>query len=119
MHQASALIIAHRIANPFGANDGVSRAYADDILLQLSKYHLRMKPGTRLKNVAFPVLLAMIEIPEMSTEKWEAMVFPNKAPLCIRRWEAFVNYARKERLKCFMGSLFDLFDAGPDFVALP
>lgn len=119
MYRLAGLLIIHRLLNPIGTRDDVASNYASSILVELSAYAASVGPGKSLPNVAFPILMAAFEIPEIQTEVWESMAMLHVASVCAAKMMTAVEHAWKERRHGFRGCIFDLVDRGPKFIVVP
>lgn len=119
MYQMAGLLIAHRILNPLGTLDDLASSYANSILLEFSKYSASVGPDTTLPYVAFPILMAAFEIPNVPNELWKSITLLSAAPVCAAQMLGIVEYVWIQRRFGFAGFIFDLVDDGPDFTVVP
>jgi hypothetical protein len=119
MYRTAALLVCHRILNPIGTLDDVAISYANSIMLDFSKYSALVGPVAILQNVAFPILMATLEISDVSKEIWKHVALSAAAPEFVAKISALVEYVWMERCCGFTGFIFDLVDNGPDFVVIP
>jgi len=119
LYRTASLLLIHRIINPIGTHDSVAISLANSILLEFSRYSAHTVPGLQVPYVAFPVLLATLEDPNVSMEIWESMPLLALAPICVGKIVAFVEYAWDKRRNGFEGFLYQLVDSGPEFIVVP
>jgi len=119
MYQMAGLLTAHRFLNPIGTLDDVANSYANSIMHIFSRYSALVGPGTRLHNIAFPILMAALEISSVPKEIWKGMTLLTLAPTCVAKMLTFVEYVWAERRCGSTRLIFDLIDSGPDFVVVP
>lgn len=119
MYRTSALLIVHRMLNPFGTGDDTAISLANSILHDFLQYQEMTGSAASLHNTAFPVLLASLEISDMPTVIWNSIAMFNLAPVCLAKMQALVESVWTTRLNGSRDYLFDLVDAGPDFVVVP
>jgi hypothetical protein len=121
MYRSAGLLIAHRTLNPFGTGDDLASSYAHAILFEFTKYQKAMKPdpGARLHNVAFPVLVASLEIPDIAQDVWDGITSLTVAPLCFAKMQALLACVWAERRAGSTSFMLDLVDDAPYFVVIP
>jgi hypothetical protein len=119
MYQSAGLLIAHRLVNPIGTQDDVAKWHASNIMLEFMRYPDLVGTEAQLQQVAFPILVAALELPDLPSEIWESIPLLKAAPICLAKLKAFVEYVWSERWKGYHGYMLDLVDQGPDFVVIP
>ena len=119
MYHTASLLIHHRVLNPLGTQDDRALWYANNIMADFDRFSALLVPGSSLKNVTFPVFLAMLETREASDELSKRSAWTNVAPRCVAKLSALIAHVWKNRDCGFVGFLFDLIDSGPEFVVLP
>jgi hypothetical protein len=119
MYHKTGLLICHRVLNPLGTLDYVGIQYAEDIMKLVSKYSALLTPGTKLQNVTFPVLVAALEIADISKEIWEEMPLLAASPTCAQKMRCFIEFVWLQRRRGCTSFIFDLVDEGPEFVVIP
>lgn len=118
MYRSAGLLVAHRLLNPIGTLDDIASLHASNIMLEFSQYQDSAGPDARLHHVAFPILMASLEISDVPQEVWESIPSLAVAPVCAAKMQAVVEHVWMERLCGSTSLLFDLIDTGPDFVVL-
>jgi hypothetical protein len=118
-YRAIGLLIAHRNINPIGTLDEIACSYAGSIMLDILNYSTLVKQGTKLKNVAFPILMASLEISDISKDIWDNILLKTVAPESIIKMSALINHIWIKRNAGSTSLIFDLIDTGPDFVVYP
>lgn len=119
MYRSAALVIAHRTLNPIGTDDDVARMRASAVVSELTEYRASTGPDARLHCVAFPLLVASLEIPDIPEELWTSIPSLALAPMCLAKMQALSAYIWTERRTGSSSSMLDLVDQGPHFVAMP
>ncbi|KAL2072580.1 hypothetical protein VTL71DRAFT_11923 [Oculimacula yallundae] len=119
MYRTAALLFYHRVLHPIGTLDSVARHHADSIMSDFSMYSQLLKPGTRLQNVGFPILLAAMEIQDLSKDIWSHITLSAAAPIFVSKVCALVDWVWRERCDGSTSYLLDLIARGPDFVVIP
>lgn len=119
MFRTAGLLICHRIQHPIGALDNLAASYANEILLAFYKYSTLLSPGTRLQNVAFPILMAALENPDIPKEIWAMIDLSVASPACAEKLLALIEHVWMQRDGGSRSYLFDLIDDGPAFVVIP
>ncbi|KAH8812174.1 hypothetical protein F5884DRAFT_304396 [Xylogone sp. PMI_703] len=119
-YRLAALLIIHRLRYPFGMNDGPAATYANLILSDLSQCLTLLKDGVKVRNSAFPLLVAMLEVPvdeEATLGKFEDVDPPSSYTANLLAFVRYVRRIKEERR--FTGVWFDLVSRGPEFCVLP
>lgn len=119
MYRTAALLFCHRILHPIGTLDDVARELADSIMSDFSRYSALLKPGSRLQNVGFPILLAALEIQDLPKDIWGLITLSAAAPIFVAKVSAMIDWVWKERCNGSTSFLLDLIEQGPDFVVIP
>jgi hypothetical protein len=113
------LLIAHRNLNTIGTQDEIASSYATSIMLEILKYSTLVKQGTKLQNVAFPILMASLEIPDIPKDIWDRITLGIVAPAAVKKMSALIDDVWMNRNAGSTSLIFDLIDKGPDFVVFP
>ncbi|OAL18698.1 hypothetical protein AYO22_10391 [Fonsecaea multimorphosa] len=119
MYRSAALLIATRLLNPLGTNDDLASWYAHTIIYEFAEYRTSTVPGTRLHNVAFPILVASMEIPDIPSEVWKSITSLALAPLCLAKMQAMRDHIWAERRAGSTSFMLDLVNQAPSFVVMP
>ncbi|PVI03973.1 hypothetical protein DM02DRAFT_208085 [Periconia macrospinosa] len=110
IYRQTALLVAHRLRFPLGAEDKWGEAVASNILDEVSPLSNKSVDGATGLNMDFPLLVATVELPDRG-----AAVARLFEPLrfCKAQLESnlrFVGLVRKAREEGFRGSWLDLVD---------
>jgi hypothetical protein len=119
MYRTAGMLVCHRVMNPIGTSDDVASSYALSIIIDFSNYSALIEAGTKLQNVVFPIFMAALEIPNLSTEIWNMVSLSAAAPMFIAKVSALVKYVWAERHCGSTRFLFDIVDDGPAFIVIP
>jgi hypothetical protein len=119
MYRTAGLLIAHRMMNPIGTLDDTASCYANSIILDFMSCSTSLGPGESLHNVAFPILVAALEIPTVPSEIWKSIKLLAIAPACVTKILDLVDHVWLKRRLGSMSFLLDLVEDGPDLVILP
>lgn len=119
IYRSATLLLIHRLKYPIGCQDGIAVSYANDIFEEKDKILLHGGPDTKLQFGCFPLFLALLEIPLRPETLWKSLTRLSYCPACAEQFFAFHKYFWQRRWDGFKGSLFDLIDQGPTFMAVP
>lgn len=119
IYRSATLLLIHRIKYPLSCQDGIAVSYANDIMEEKDKILLYGGPDTKLQFGCFPLFLALLEIPLRPETLWKSLTRLSYCPACAEQFFAFHKYFWQRRWDGFKGSLFDLIDNGPTFMAVP
>ncbi|KAH8807315.1 hypothetical protein F5884DRAFT_674939 [Xylogone sp. PMI_703] len=119
MYQTAGLLVAHRALNPIGKGDDIATLYANKIKSEFLKSLTLAGPSTRVHHVAFPILMASLEITNVPEDIWENITLLTIAPEVFTKMKDFIGYVWTERSRGFVGYISELVDQGPDFVVIP
>jgi hypothetical protein len=119
MYRSAALLFCHRTLHPIGTLDEVAREHANSIMSEFSRYSSMLKPGTRLQNVGFPILLVALEIRDLPKDIWNYITLSSAAPVFMSKISTLIDWVWAERSNGCTSFLLDLVKRGPDFVVIP
>lgn len=119
IYRSATLLLIHRLKYPLGCQDAIAVSYANDIMEEKDKILLHGGPDTKLQFGCFPLFLALLEIPLRPETLWKSLTRLSYCPACAEQFFAFHKYFWQRRWDGFKGSLFDLIDEGPTFMAVP
>lgn len=119
IYRSATLLLIHRLKYPLSCQDGVAVSYANDIMEEKDKILLHGGPDMKLQFGCFPLYLALLEIPLRPESLWKSLTKLSYRPACAEQFFAFHKYFWQRRWDGFKGSLFDLIDNGPTFMAVP
>lgn len=119
IYRSATLLLIHRLKYPLGCQDGIAVSYANDIMEEKDKILLHGGPDTKLQFGCFPLFLALLEIPLRPETLWKSLTRLSYCPACAEQFFAFHKYFWQRRWGGFKGSLFDLIEEGPTFMAVP
>ena len=121
MYQKASLLKAHRVCSPIGTEDLIAVSLAQQILLEFSRYStlVDVENGAKMPYVVLPILLAALEISDVSREIWDSMALLSLAPVCAGKIADFVEFVWERRRHGFAGYMWELVDEGPDFIVVP
>lgn len=119
IYRSASLLLIHRLKYPLSHQDGIAVSYANDIMEEKDKILLYGGPDTKLQFGCFPLFLALLEIPLRPENFWKSLTRLSYCPACAEQFFAFHKYFWQRRWDGFKGSLFDLINDGPTFMAVP
>ncbi|KAI1258429.1 hypothetical protein F5Y18DRAFT_413615 [Xylariaceae sp. FL1019] len=119
MYKTAALLVAHRLSFPVGSQDKIAASYASCIFLELSTYLSLFGSDATLPFVAFPIFIAALEIPNVSSDIWKNVNLLAKAPKCAAGLSATIDHVWETRHAGFTGCLLDLITSDPGIVIVP
>ncbi|KAK0119208.1 hypothetical protein ONS96_012271 [Cadophora gregata f. sp. sojae] len=119
MYRVAVLLFCHRILHPIGTLDEVAKEHAHLIMSEFSRYSAMLKPGTRLQNVGFPILLVALEIPDLPKDIWNYITLSAAAPVFMSKISVLIDWVWMKRSNGCTSFLLDLVKRGPDFVVIP
>lgn len=119
IYRSATLLLIHRLKYPLSCEDGIAVSYANDIMEEKDKILLHGGPDTKLQFGCFPLYLALLEIPLRPESISKSLTKLSHRPACAEQFFAFHKYFWQRRWDGFKGSLFDLIDNGPTFMAVP
>ncbi|KAH9893807.1 hypothetical protein F4778DRAFT_772545 [Xylariomycetidae sp. FL2044] len=107
-YQLATLLVIHRLRFPLGIQDGVVRAYAEDILEEVSILKTWPPDAPTGLGLDFPLLVATLELPETGTAIYRAF-----EPLRFRKQHSrqildFIQFVTTARESGYNGLWFDL-----------
>lgn len=111
-YRFASLLIIHRLRYPFGTQDVVGQSHASQIIEALCPLLISTSDATRGLAVDFPLLVAMVEMPNHGVEVFQAF-----EPLRYRRRQSedilnFVRVVQQARADGYRGLWFDLVRSG-------
>lgn len=119
MYRLAGLLLVHRILNPIGTMDDTATQYAQDILDEMARFRAATTSAAKLHNVAFPLLVASLEISTVSKDIWQNVSLSSFAPLCVTKMLALIDHVWTERQRGSQRFMLDLIAAGPNFFVVP
>ncbi|KAJ5491732.1 hypothetical protein N7539_003299 [Penicillium diatomitis] len=119
IYRSAALLLIHRIKYPLGSQDGIAVSYANDIMEEKDKILLHGGPDIKLQFGCFAFFLALLEIPLRPEALWKSLTKLSYCPACAEQFFAFHKYYWQQRWEGYKGSIFDLIESGPPFMAVP
>ncbi|KIW16174.1 hypothetical protein PV08_06225 [Exophiala spinifera] len=131
MYRLAALLLVHRIWNPIGSLDDTATHYAQDILDEMSRFRAAAAaaaaaatppsptPPAKMHNVAFPLLVASLEIAAVPKDIWQNVSLSSFAPLCVTKIQALIEHVWAERRRGSREFMLDLISTGPNFMVVP
>ncbi|KIW92612.1 uncharacterized protein Z519_06459 [Cladophialophora bantiana CBS 173.52] len=119
MYRAAALLTIHRLFNLIGTADDIAKAYATEIVAKLHEHLVSLGQEEKLQHTALPMFLAALELPNLAQETWTRLSLLKAPSICLKKLAAVVEFVWEQRSSGFSGSLFDLLEAGPEFVVIP
>ena len=119
IYRSATLLLIHRIKYPLGSHDGVAVSYANDIMEEKDKILLDGGPDIKLQFGCFAFFLALLEIPLRPEALWKSLTKLSYCPACAEQFFAFHRYFWQRRWDGYKGSMFDLIESGPSFMAVP
>ncbi|KAL4869203.1 hypothetical protein BDV12DRAFT_168467 [Aspergillus spectabilis] len=120
MYRTASLLFIHRLRHlPMKPEDTNATSLASEIIDARRQFFADAGSSAKLQNAAFPLFLALLEIPIPTEGLWESSTWLRTRPVCVDRLFGFVRYSWDQRRLGFGESLFELVEDGPEFVPLP
>ncbi|OBT97353.1 hypothetical protein VE01_04357 [Pseudogymnoascus verrucosus] len=120
VYRLAALLVIHRLKNPFGVNDEIAEVYANAIVSDFKQCSTQLQGKTTMQNTSFPLLVAILEVTrECGDEILEMIPGPGISVAYLTKFVTFVNFIRSARENGFRGLWFDLVPKGPEICILP
>lgn len=119
LYRLAALLVCHRIIHPYGTGDDVALNIAAIIVQCFEKAREELGGIAKLNLVCFPLLLAVLEVDDMSKDIWQNISLSATASAWTAKAQVFIEYVWQERRTGSSMFLSDLIREGPAFVIIP
>ena len=112
LYRLTALLIIHRLRFPLGTEDIIGQRYAKEIFREL--YSLREWPtnGATGLGLDFPLFVAMVELPKVGFEAFQAFDALRYRKQHPRNIMEFIELIQKKQRLAFRRSWLDLVNGG-------
>ena len=119
MYRDAAKLLMYRNRHPYGDEDNLALRLARSIVKSLETATWAIGGRTKLNLVSFPVLLAAMEIEDLSRNVWQDIGLSAATPGWVDKACGFVEYVWKQRHSGEKRYLREMVRDGPDIVIIP